>query len=364
MSVLLIEPFYSGSHKQLVDLLASELGDEAKLITMSGVKWHWRARTSAVWLAEAIPENETYKVLLASSVLNLAELVSLRPDIARLHKVLYFHENQLVYPVRKQQDRDFQYGYNQIISCLVADKVLFNSKYNMHSFLGEITHFLKLMPDYRPKGLEEKIRNKSSVLYFPLDLPPDVAGVVGNEATCLDQMSTSDVLHIVWPHRWEHDKGPEDFFAALVQLHSEGLQFKVSVLGQEFSEIPGVFTTARAKLEGHIFAWGHQENKADYYKILSTADVAVSTAHHEFFGVAMLEATLYGCYPLCPKRLVYPEIFPEECLYNTQNQLVKRLRNFCHNPQVPRRCRPKIDNSMYTWKTLRAAYRRILLLPS
>lgn len=56
------------------------------------------------------------RVLLASSVLNLAELVALRPDLGRLRKVLYFHENQLIYPVRKSQERDFQYGYNQVLS--------------------------------------------------------------------------------------------------------------------------------------------------------------------------------------------------------------------------------------------------------
>lgn len=56
------------------------------------------------------------RVLFCSSVLNLCELVALRPDLARLKKVLYFHENQLVYPVRKDQERDFQYGYNQVLS--------------------------------------------------------------------------------------------------------------------------------------------------------------------------------------------------------------------------------------------------------
>ena len=56
------------------------------------------------------------RVLFASSVLNLAELMALRPDLTQLKKVLYFHENQLIYPVRKQQERDFQYGYNQILS--------------------------------------------------------------------------------------------------------------------------------------------------------------------------------------------------------------------------------------------------------
>ena len=56
------------------------------------------------------------RVLFCSSVLNLAEMVALRPDLAPVRKVVYFHENQLVYPVRKAQDRDFQYGYNQILT--------------------------------------------------------------------------------------------------------------------------------------------------------------------------------------------------------------------------------------------------------
>ena len=60
------------------------------------------------------------RTLFASSVLNLSELVALRPDLAKLHKILYFHENQLVYPVRKQQERDFQHGYSQILSWSVA----------------------------------------------------------------------------------------------------------------------------------------------------------------------------------------------------------------------------------------------------
>ena len=41
----------------------------------------------------------------------------------------------------------------------------------MDSFLNNIDPFLKLMPDYRPKGLAEVIRVKCCVLYYPLDFP-------------------------------------------------------------------------------------------------------------------------------------------------------------------------------------------------
>jgi len=57
-----------------------------------------------------------YRTVFASCVLNLAELVALRSDLLHTRKIVYFHENQLIYPVRKEKDRDFQYGYNQILT--------------------------------------------------------------------------------------------------------------------------------------------------------------------------------------------------------------------------------------------------------
>ncbi|XP_023930864.1 glycosyltransferase-like domain-containing protein 1 [Lingula anatina] len=121
-----------------------------------------------------------------------------------------------------------------------------------------------------------------------------------------------------------------------------------------------IFTTAKGKLKEEIVNWGYQPCKEDYYKVLCSADVAVSTAIHEFFGVAMLEAVHCGCYPLVPSRLVYPEIFPKTYLYNTPAQLAKKLRNFCKFPHLVRLHTLEVNPVDYSWDRLKGGYRELL----
>ena len=54
----------------------------------------------------------------------------------------------------------------------MADTLVFNSQYNKNSFLENIHTFLKLIPDYRPSNLAEKLAPKCKVIPFPLSLPP------------------------------------------------------------------------------------------------------------------------------------------------------------------------------------------------
>jgi glycosyltransferase involved in cell wall biosynthesis len=258
-------------------------------------------RHAAVTFAEEIhrvaPEGRRFALILCSDMLNLAEFRSLAPRWVRdVPAVVYFHENQLTYPVRAESERDYQFAMTNMTSALAAEAVWFNSAYHRDSFLAALETFLRRMPDHQPLGAVEKIRRKADVL------PPGVAEPP-RRADRLD-----GPLRILWAARWEHDKNPEDFFEALILLKQRGIDFRISVIGEQFRDGPEVFARAREIFADRIDRWGYQPSRAEYETALLNADVFVSTARHEFFGLSAVEATLAGAYPLLPARLSYPEI--------------------------------------------------------
>ncbi|XP_063789810.1 glycosyltransferase-like domain-containing protein 1 isoform X5 [Pseudophryne corroboree] len=351
MSRLLVEAFYGGSHKQLMDIFLQDI-EGCVLYSLPAKKWHWRARTAALYFMQAVPPSDTYRVLFTSSVLNLAELVALRPDLGKLKKVLYFHENQLVYPVRKNQDRDFQYGYNQILSWFLPEHKRVLLKILPHKSLESLDHSRESEVMSRNDAAEDAsghsehqigenvMQQSEKLIDIKTSLTENYSGadhVMSNPSSSTLRCDSQRPLHIVWPHRWEHDKDPETFFKIMMRLKEQELPFHLSVLGETFTDAPEIFSEARIFLGSAVLHWGFLPSKDEYFQVLCEADVVVSTAKHEFFGVAMLEAVHCGCYPLCPKCLVYPEIFPAEYLYSTPEQLLKKLQNFCKRPDIVRR---------------------------
>jgi hypothetical protein len=63
MAILLLEPFYGGSHKKLIDLLSSDLipTGNVEVFTLPAKKWHWRARTAAIFFAQKIPNEKNFR---------------------------------------------------------------------------------------------------------------------------------------------------------------------------------------------------------------------------------------------------------------------------------------------------------------
>jgi glycosyltransferase involved in cell wall biosynthesis len=95
-------------------------------------------------------------------------------------------------------------------------------------------------------------------------------------------------------------------------LKQRRIKFRLGVIGQQFAETPPVFTWARDYFAEEIVRWGFQPTREEYIAALSEADVFVSTARHEFFGISVVEAIAAGVYPLLPRRLSYPEIIGDE----------------------------------------------------
>jgi glycosyltransferase involved in cell wall biosynthesis len=116
-------------------------------------------------------------------------------------------------------------------------------------------------------------------------------------------------------------------------LEDRDVPFRISVVGEQFREVPEVFAQAGTRFADHIDRWGYQRERADYEAALLEADVFVSTATHEFFGISAVEASLAGAYPLVPRRLAYPEVFAspnndaqDDYLYDgTAEDLASRL---------------------------------------
>jgi glycosyltransferase involved in cell wall biosynthesis len=335
--LLVLEPYFGGSHRAVLDCLLPALGWRRDVLTLPARKWKWRMRGAAVtfsdevrrldaeWRAE-FPSGEPgregarsrWDAALVSTFLNLAEFKGLAGDsVFGVPFVVHFHENQLVYPNRHTADWDLQFPLTNITTALAADECWFNTAWNRDTFLEGIDPFMRQFPDHRPHGLSERVAARSRVIAPPFDPAP------------LDAVSPSrgPRCRILWPHRWEHDKNPVEFFAAVQQLGDEGLDFEVAVAGQEFVETRDDLGRVASALGNRLVHIGEPEGRDAYARLLAGCDVAVSTAHNEFFGLAMIEAAYSGCYPLVPDRLAYPELYPPEMRHGSQDVLVARLRS-------------------------------------
>ena len=155
MKILLIEPYFTGSHKQWAEGYKFYSKHEIKILSMKGQFWKWRMHGGAITLAKSF-NNSGWNpdLILCTDMLDLTTFLSLtRKKTKHIPVAIYFHENQISYPWSpkdrdKIQNRDNHYGFINYASALSADKVFFNSKFHMNSFLDNLYPFLKNFPDH------------------------------------------------------------------------------------------------------------------------------------------------------------------------------------------------------------------------
>jgi len=318
MKFLFIEPFFGGSHREFARGLVSSSVHHIDLITLPARFWKWRMRGASLYLIKKIESLECYDGLICTNLMSLADFKALSGKFFP-PAVVYFHENQITYPLASGEHRDFQFGFTDITTALAADRVIFNSKTHFNAFFSKLPAFLKMMPEFLPVWVTEEIRAKSTVIYpgCMFDAEPDFS--LKNDLPPL----------IIWNHRWEFDKNPSSFFSALDALLEKGLDFRLALVGENFQKVPKDFLAAKEKYKGKIIQYGFIESREKYFNLLARGAVVISTANQENFGMSIVEAVRYGCIPLLPDRLSYPEIIPDsfhkDFLYKSQEELMEKL---------------------------------------
>lgn len=305
MRIFLCEGWYSGSHKAWADGFTRHSSHEVHVLGMEGIHWRWRMQGGCVTLADMIASTAAEfgppDVVLVSATVDAAALYGLaRRTLGGVPMVVWFHENQLTYPPSLNRRRDPWPEWANWKSALSADRVVFNSEYHRREFLDTLPRLLGRAPDYLHDDRFLDVVSASSVLPIGVDVT----------ATLAAPKVEREVPLVVWNHRWDDDKDPKSFVDSVVRLAEEDVEFEVALLGEDRHFLGDERARALRDLGDRVIAAGHLPED-EYRTLLLEAQVVVSTAQHEFFGVSVVEAVAAGCLPVVPNRLSYPEILGE-----------------------------------------------------
>ena len=296
--VVLAEPWFGGSHRAWAEGLSRHSSHHITIVGLEPMLWRWRLRAGAAPLAEAIAANIAEQgppdLLLVSGLVDVAALLGhLRPP-PDLPVVTYMHESQLLYPT-PDGTPDPDATLRNWESWRASDEVWFNSAFHRDAVVDALPRWADAQPEP-----------------FPVDQVIDRFHVVpvGVEPPAGLRSPNSGPPIILWPHRWEPDKGPDVFERALAKLVASNLDFRLVLAGED----PAGSSVKTAIIEQHadrVLGAGPFD-RTEYERWLHVADIVVSCASHEFFGIAVVEALMAGCVPVLPDALSYPELIPPE----------------------------------------------------
>jgi glycosyltransferase involved in cell wall biosynthesis len=337
---LLLSAYDADSHRHWRQCLCAGLDDwQWQVLSLPPRHFNWRVRGNPLqwFVAERERLEADYDLLLVTSMVDLATLRGLVPALASLPSLVYFHENQFAYPPGRGQHGVLEAQMVSIYSAMAADQLLFNSRYNLDSFLAGVAALLKRLPDKLPTSIVDELGAKAQVLPVPVE-PASVSA--------LELDSTR--LQVVWNHRWEYDKGVGGLLEITESLVAQALPFTLHVVGRQFRERPAEFDRLESCLgeAGALGHWGYLEDRSEYMALLAACDVVVSTALHDFQGLSVLEACAMDCTPLVPDRLVYPEWFDADFRYADSEQAVQRLAQLWRQ-KSRREALPKVEVSSF-----------------
>jgi glycosyltransferase involved in cell wall biosynthesis len=363
MRILLLNPFHGGSHAAVAEGYARHSQHDITILSLSiAGGWRWRMRGAAVTLARMLREGvggtSPFDLILATDMLDLATFLGLTRDLTHgVPVALYFHENQLTYPLPAGRARDLAFPWINYTAGLAADALCFNSDFHRRAFLVALPGLIGRYHDHQELDVLGGLAAKAQVLPPGIDLK---RLEIGDWRLAAEPQSPV----ILWNSRWEYDKGPDVFFAALRALAERGGDFRVIVAGEHVDPDEPNFRAAREWLGARALAWGYAPGVEAYRDRLWSADIVVSTALQEFFGISVVEAMFCGCVPILPRRLSYPELLPPAyhaaCLYDGQDDLVDKLAAAIRDLPVLRARGLREHAAQYDWRDMAAKWDAVL----
>ncbi|MEH6442950.1 MAG: DUF3524 domain-containing protein [Oceanospirillaceae bacterium] len=366
MKILLLSAYDADSHQYWRKGLVAQLPEHQwTVLTLPGRYFSWRIRGNSMSWAfgkDAALLHAEYDLVIATSMTDLSALKGFVPSLANTATLLYFHENQFAYPATGKARANVEPQILNLYSALAAQKIAFNSHYNYQTFMQGVDALLQKLPDQIPANVVTLLKQKSSVLPVPLS-----GSNMTLVATLWSQYADVSLEHrpllITWAARWEYDKGPDRLLAIVQLLETQGIDYRLCIMGQSFRQIPEPFTQLQQQFAHRIDQFGYADTPAQYQSWLRDSDLFISTAQHEFQGLSVLEAAAQGCIPILPDRLVYPELFAAHFLYASHQQAsqeaesaVALILKFKHS-ELQNEQLADID---YSWDKLATQYRVLI----
>lgn len=328
LNVLALDPWLGGSHQAFLENLRRCSANNFEIKGLPARHWKWRMRGGAWQLARQLAQDPVPERLLVSDYLDLPAFFGfMPPNWGHVPCMLYFHENQLTYPnLESPGPPDTSYGFINVLSVLRADWVVFNSEFHRTEFCEAGSRLLRKLPRPTPLREFEEAMEQAAV----------AAPGVHVQAIPLGAGNGNGPLRVLFPHRWEHDKDPRLFLQTMLELAAVQPHFELILLGEQYSNLPPGVSSCLEQLRPYIVHEGFMPDHGQYLEQLGSCDLVVSTAQHEFFGIAVVEAMAAGVQPLLPDRLSYPEVLgphlAAEALYDSTEDLRQRLAAWVADP--------------------------------
>lgn len=352
--ILLVEPYRVGSHQAWADGWTAHSRHEMVTLGHEGAHWRWRMRGAAVSLARefaaSVARIGAIDVVVASNMLDLAGFLGLtRRRLRGAPVVQYFHENQLSYPRQAGEALDTGLAWMQWRGAVAADELWFNSEFHRDAFIAGVDDLLAGAPDH-PHGhervaIEHRVRVAPPGIWFA-DCRRERVGHTGRPLILSNQ-------------RWHHDKDVGAVVRAVRRLGENGADVDLAVVGDETGGEAARIDPLLDELGERVVARGRLPRSA-YLELLGQADVVVSAARGENFGIAVAEAVAAGAWPVLPRALSYPGLIPEPfhaaCLYD-EGGLGRRLAATVSAVAAGERAPDGLSASMarYAWPVVASA---------